>query len=220
MSLRAFAPLIASVALVGTISGAFGQGLAHRCSQAPKTANVHRAVELVIQGRYREAVDLCNKLFGTSQDSSNLYVVRSNALSYLGQNDKAVDDCTNAIGLNQNCLEAYLSRSDCYNLLGQPAKAIADCNKGLELDPTNGSFYCNRGEAEFKLLRYEEAMSDLRRANELIPSLGEAYYFRGLVYQKNGSKMNAAPYCLAKSKQLGYQPGRASLSDGLHVIRP
>ena len=96
-----------------TVSGALGQGSPHRCKQAPVMNNLDRAESLLVQGRYTEAIELCNQISQRSGTSYELLLVRADALSYLGQNEKAIADCSKAIAIDPNEINAYQARSDC-----------------------------------------------------------------------------------------------------------
>lgn len=171
--------LLGLVALVGGVLAGCG-------GPAKDTAkwHIHEGNELVIQGRYDEAIEECTKAIALDPSLVKAYCWRAVAYYQKAQYDSALADYNEAIELDPNLAEAYINRAAVYCAKMQCDLAIADCNKVIEIDSSMRAIaYLYRGYAHARKGQRELAIADRDKAIMIDPSL--AYSAMGLIYKIN-----------------------------------
>jgi len=184
----------------------------------PAKSAYRQALQLLAQGRYRDALAYYDKSIGLDAGYAQAYVDRGGVYLLLHQPDKALGDLSKAISLNPDSAEAYLNRGGAYGELKQYQKAIEDCTRAISLSATNpvaaAGAYANRGESYVEVGQNEKAIDDLTKAIASHPKPAEAYYYRAMAYEKLGKK-DLASKDRAKAKELGYREGTdTSVTEG------
>ena len=171
--------LLGLVALVGGVLAGCG-------GPAKDTAkwHIHEGNELVIQGRYDEAIEECTKAIALDSSLVKAYYWRAIAYYQITEYDLAIADYNEAIELDPNLVEAYVNRAAAYSAQRQYDLAIADCNKVIEIDSgMRGVAYLYRGYVHSKRGQHELAIADRDKAIAIDPNL--AYSAMGLIYYIN-----------------------------------
>ena len=140
------------------------------------------ANRLYEQGKYNEAVKLCNEVIALDPNYDKAYYIRGIAYDDLNDSDRAIADYTKAIALDPNFAVAYYNRGRAYDDLKDYNSAIADYTKAIALDPNYAAAYNNRGSAYLNLKKYTRTLVDYTKAIALNPNYAEAYYNRGIAY--------------------------------------
>ena len=171
--------LLGLVALVGGVLAGCG-------GPAKDTAkwHIHEGNELVIQGRYDEAIEECTKAIALDPSLVKAYFWRAVAYYQKIQYDLAIADCNKVIEIDPNLVEAYVNRAAAYCAQMQYDLAIADCNKVIEIDSGMcGVAYLYRGYVHSRRGQHELAIADRDKAIAIHPNL--AYSAMGLIYYIN-----------------------------------
>ncbi|MBE8950600.1 MAG: tetratricopeptide repeat protein [Quinella sp. 3Q1] len=163
---------------------------------------VEEATRFLDNGKYEDAIKLCNEALELNSDNELAYLRRGNAYYGLKQNERAIQDFNKALEFKQHEF-MYTSRGNAYGNLGQYERAIQDYNKALQLNPNLADAYYNRGNVYARLGNFKQAIADVTKAIELNPNFAMAYHLRGLCYQELGDEEKVQAD-FAKAKQLGY----------------
>ena len=164
---------------------------------------VEEATRFLDNGKYEDAIKLCNEALELNSDNELAYLRRGTAYYYLKQYELAISDYNKAIELNPNFAMAYNNRGFTYGNLGQYERAIQEFNKSIQLNPNNDLAYINRGLAYANLGNFKQAIADVTKAIQLNPNDPMKYQLRGMCYQELGDEAKAQAD-FAKAKQLGY----------------
>ena len=96
-----------------------------------------------------------------------------------------------AIELNPSYATAHHWYSDFLAMLGRADEALAEASRAAELDPLSPIISTTVGERLFFARDYERAAERLRRTLELDPDFIQARLFLGLVYVRQGRRVEA-----------------------------
>ena len=142
-------------------------------------------------GKYKKAIEYCNRAIKLNPDLHTAYLIRGNAYYKLGQLKKAIDDYDKAIEINPGFAEAYVNRANVYDDKGKYDSAIADCTKAIEINSLDAIAYHIRGIAYAHKGEYDLAIRDFGKAIEINLMFDEAYNSRGVTYAKLGEYREA-----------------------------
>lgn len=130
---------------------------------------LEKGVELVVQGKYNEAIHAFNQAIQFDPTDAVAYNNRGAAYGQMGNHKQQIEDCNKAIQLNPRDAVAYNNRGVAYGELGYYEQEIEDCTKAIELNPKLAVAYYHRGIAHQKLGNRKQAEKDKRMAYALNP---------------------------------------------------
>ena len=148
------------------------------------------------QGRFQEAVELCQEGFAElelhlSHDRHRLHrsvLLFNMAQVYtaVGEQDEALRHFSLAMDMDPNYSEYYNDRGNVYLKMGQLAKAEADYRRAIDLSPPYHEVYTNLGQCYRRMGRLEEAIQAYSVALDLEPRQALALGGRGQCHDALG----------------------------------
>ncbi len=127
------------------------------------------------QKKYKEVIDLMNKIIIKEPKYITAHVIRGGAKLITNELQGAVEDYTKIIELDTKNAPAYFYRGNARGKNGDSYGAIDDYTKAIELDPKNAAAYFYRGNARGKNGDSDGAIDDYTKAIELDPKNAPAY---------------------------------------------
>ena len=112
-----------------------------RCSDRAVALHPHaeawnnRANALIHLGRFREAIQDCDRALAADRDLAGAWNNRGNAYARLGEYGRAIDDLTQTIRLRPDLAAAYFNRGNVRLEAGRLAEAVEDYRQALRLQP-------------------------------------------------------------------------------------
>ena len=143
---------------------------------------IEEATRLREQGKYEDAIKLCNEAIELNPNNYLAYLRRGNFYYRQKQYERAIQDFDKAIQLNPNYSIAYNNRGLSYSDLKKYEIAIQDYNKAIQINSNYALAYYNRGTSYVYLKKYDLAIKDYSKAIQINPKYAEAYNNRGAVY--------------------------------------
>ncbi|MFL5243389.1 MAG: protein kinase domain-containing protein [Gemmataceae bacterium] len=146
---------------------------------------------LVLEGNYRQALELLQK--ATQHDPRNFaaWFVRGNCYYELLRDGEAVASFNVCLGLRPSYSWAWLNRGLAHVRLHHHRQACEDFDEALRLDPNMMDGYLNRALAREEMGNFIQALEDLNKALEVGPACSRIYYRLARVYDKKGDKVEA-----------------------------
>ena len=161
---------------------------------------VQQAEKLYQDGRYQEAIAVCNQVLRDNPKNVEAYYRRGMAYYRLQKYDQALADLEKAIGLDPKHSRSYNGRGGVFYSLKRYQEAIQNFDTALSIDPSYGSAYINRALCKRELKDPRGALADLDRALQLDPKNTAALINRGLLKSDAGDAAGAvADYDLVLS---------------------
>jgi tetratricopeptide (TPR) repeat protein len=130
---------------------------------------LEKGVELVVKGKYNEAIHAFNQAIQIDPTDAVAYNNRGAAYGQMGNHTQQIEDCNKALQFNPKDAVAYNNRGVAYGELGNYEQEIEDCTKAIQLNPTLAVAYYHRGIAYQKLGNRKQAEKDKRMAYSLNP---------------------------------------------------
>jgi tetratricopeptide (TPR) repeat protein len=96
---------------------------------------LEKGVELVVQGKYNEAIHAFNQAIQFDPTDAVAYNNRGVAYGELGYYEQEIEDCTKAIELNPKLAVAYYHRGIAHQKLGNRKQAEKDKRMAYALNP-------------------------------------------------------------------------------------
>ncbi|XP_042193369.1 tetratricopeptide repeat protein 16 [Callorhinchus milii] len=134
---------------------------------------VRRIVCLAALGRFKEALQVANKLVMVQKNNPELYILRARIHDHFGNVTLCNSDITAALAMDPTCLGALSLKSrlgeraeeakaQAVNsaLRGQMKEAMQKINKALENNPNEANYYILRGTLYRKLKEFNAAIDD------------------------------------------------------------
>jgi tetratricopeptide (TPR) repeat protein len=146
---------------------------------------------LVLQGNYRQALELLQK--ATQRDPQNFaaWFVRGNCYYELLRDGEAVACFNTCLGLRPSFAWAWLNRGLAHLRLHHHRQACEDFDEALGLDPKLTDAYLNRALAREEIGEFTDALEDLNRALEVGPACSRIHFRLARVHEKVGDKAEA-----------------------------
>lgn len=157
--------------------------LASQLSQSDRNTLLRqRALVLVQQGQYNEAIALFTQLLKQNPHSASDYNNRGLVYFQAGQMDQAIADYNRALEINP-CLDSvYNNRANYYAAQGKLVEAILDYDNAIEINPNNVRAWINQGITFRDLKMYEDAIECFELALCFTQFEGHIYAERGRTY--------------------------------------
>ncbi len=138
-----------------------------------------RGRELIISGRYGEAIESLNMLLRSQSEEYEGYFLRGVAKYNLGDLVGASSDFTLAIDYNPVYTQAFPYRGITFSRLGRYNDALKDFAKAIEMRPAFAGAYYSRAVTSFLNQQFEAAVGDYNTFLELEPKSVDGYVNRG-----------------------------------------
>lgn len=138
-----------------------------------------RGRELIISGRYGEAIESLNMLLRSQSEEYEGYFLRGVAKYNLGDLVGASSDFTLAIEYNPVYTQAFQYRGITFSRLGRYNEALKDFAKAIEMRPAFAGAYYSRAVTSFLNQQFDSAVKDYDTFLELEPKSVDGYVNRG-----------------------------------------
>jgi tetratricopeptide (TPR) repeat protein len=164
-----------------------------RAQQAPRREKddyllAHR---LTLQGNYRQALELLQRVTQADPENYPAWFVRGNCCYELLRNSEAAACFNVCIGLRPQLPWAWLNRGLAQLRLHHPREAVEDFDCVLRLDDRLADAFINRALAREELGQYPQALEDLNRALEIGPASSNIFFRLARVRAKAGDPEGA-----------------------------
>lgn len=165
----------------------------HPAFGGPSQEAVRQGHELMLAGRYPEALVELNRAIRLEPRSDVAYGERAECLYRMGKTREALQDNTRAIQLQPRALY-YSNRGLCHRRLRQRSAALTDFSEAIRRDPAyaaKADLYAYRGTCLAGLHRDTEAVADYSRSLALRPDDPFTWANRGCSYVAMGQPARA-----------------------------
>lgn len=180
---RQFEPMGGRVAV-----GVSGEEIA--VSWMPDDASVsptERAVSLLREGKYHEAVTLLRLLLSAHPDDEVVLYNLGMAESDQGEMDEAIRHLTRATEIIPKDANAYVALGIAQQRVGDTEAAWRSLARAVEVEPRDGHAHRNLGAVLGSVGRGEGAERHLREAVRLLPTDQQALYGLAFLLEQGGS---------------------------------
>ena len=137
---------------------------------------------MVMENRYKEAIETLNTLLRSDSDAYEAYFWRGIAKYHLDDLLGAEQDFTSTLDRNPVYTLAYQFRALTRTRLGDYEAALKDYQEAIDLRPDYPGPYFSRGVTNIMLHRYENAVADFNMYIRFVQKDADAYANRGLAY--------------------------------------
>lgn len=151
-------------------------------AQINKPYFYQRGRDLIIEGKYRDAIESLNMLLRTQKRDYEGFFLRGVAKYNLDDLAGAVADFTNAIQINGGYTSAYQYRAITRSRMGLYAEALADFESALAIRPSMAGLYYSRGVTFFLNQQFSQSIKDFDQYLYLEPRDPSGYINRGTSY--------------------------------------
>lgn len=151
-------------------------------AQLNKPYFFYKGRELIVEGNYREAIEMLNLLLRSETKEYEGYFLRGVAKYNLDDLLGAEADFTSAISVNPVYTMAYQYRAITRSRMGNYNDALKDYQHAVELRPNMSAAYYSRGVTYFLSQQFERAVIDFSRYLRSNPADVNALTNRGTCY--------------------------------------
>ncbi len=151
-------------------------------AQYDKQQFFYRGQQLIIDGRYQQAIENFNRLILLDPQLYEAYFFRGIGKYNLGDYLGAKADFDRALTINPIYTQAYHYRAITYSQLGQYTQALDDLKEAVDLRPGYNGLYFSRGVTYLLSQQFNLAEEDFNRFLRHEPRVPEAYLNRGACY--------------------------------------
>jgi superkiller protein 3 len=141
-----------------------------------------QALEYQRAGRYKEAVELYQRVIRLSPNAEGAYYNMGLAYASLGQLQEALAAFRQTVNIDPKHYQAYWGAGNVYLAAKQYADAASAYEHSVGINPNFADGYVGLGNARFSQRQYREALGEYNRALQLEPNNGFAYRGLGLAY--------------------------------------
>ena len=160
-------------------------------SSSPIPRYLEQARNHLAEGRFLEAVAICQE--GLKQDSTAvpLYNLMANAYAADGRYAPAIEALEQVVRLMPNFAVAHVNLGGIYTKLGQYPEAEKHLQQALALDPKQPAVHRRLGEVYLGTDRYPEAVEQFGQALALYPEDSTLYFYLGQALEGAGRNADA-----------------------------
>lgn len=151
-------------------------------AQLNKPYFYERGRELIIEGKFRQAIESLNILLRNQKDDYEGFFLRGVAKYNLDDLNGARADFGQAILINESYTSAYQYRAITQSRMGLYNEALSDFEKALSIRPTMAGLYYSRGVTYFLNQQFDKAIKDFDQFVRIEPRDPSAYINRGTSY--------------------------------------
>jgi tetratricopeptide (TPR) repeat protein len=145
-------------------------------------SDFQQALEYQRAGRYREAIELYQRVIQLTPNAEGAYYNMGLAYASLGQLREALEAFRQTINIDPKHYQAYWAAGNLYVANRQYEEAATAYERSLSIKPDFADSYIGLGNARYGQRQYREALGDFNRALQLEPDNGFAYRGLGLTY--------------------------------------
>ena len=135
------------------------------------------------EGRFADAVPLCQELVKALPSNPGLRLNLALALYMSGRNAEAIPEFEQVLKVEPNSMPALLSLGAAHLHMNDPAKAIPPLTKVVEIDPKNVNARGMLASALLEVNRAKEAAVQFRKLSTLTPDDPKAWHGLGRSYE-------------------------------------
>ncbi|WP_071135616.1 tetratricopeptide repeat protein [Millionella massiliensis] len=157
-------------------------GVGEASAQLNKPYFFYKGRELILEEKFREAIEMLNLLLRTETKEYEGYFLRGVAKYNLDDLLGAEADFSSAIAVNPVYTMAYQYRAITRSRLGNYSDALKDYQHAVELRPNLSATYYSRGVTYFLSQQFEKAVDDFSRYLRHSPTDVNALTNRGTCY--------------------------------------
>lgn len=158
---------------------------------ARASALVQQGLQLILQGRYEEALEIEEAAIRLSPRDPNAYSYRGSALFQLGRVEEALASYNHMVRLAPNAAVAHYNRANALQRLRQHEEALLSLKRSLKLQPKytdalslTGVVFQAMGNTPAALEHYDAAL-------KINPNAADAHYNKGLALLTAGEFTHA-----------------------------
>lgn len=167
-------------------------GTAVKARQAERTSDlVKQGLQLILQGRYEEALKVEDKAIGLSPRDPNAHSYRGSALFQLGRINEALVSYDKVVRLVPNAAVAHYNRANALQRLGRHQDALLSLQKSLKLQPSYTDALSLTGIVLQAMGNTEAALKSYDAALKINPHAADANYNKGLALLTKGEFQDA-----------------------------
>jgi tetratricopeptide (TPR) repeat protein len=159
--------------------------------QTYANSSVDKAVELLNDGKYNEAIVSYDSLIAEVNNEPSFYYGRGMAYYYTEKYSEAENDFRKAIDLDKQYADGYLGLSMTLIQRGNDSAALVVLNQSLANSGVSDEIYYTRGLIEYMQANYIAAIGDYTTVLANDANNADALYGRAIAYYKNDDYQNA-----------------------------
>ncbi len=160
-------------------------------SQYDKQQFYARGRQLLVEGKYPQAIEMFNILAQIDSLNYDAFFLRGIAKYNLGDFFGAESDFNTTLRKNPIYTPAYHYRAITLSRTGKYDLALKDLEAAVDLRPSYTGLYFSRGVTFFLSQQFEKAISDFNRFLKYEPKVQDAYLNRGAAYLYLGDTTKA-----------------------------
>jgi len=134
-----------------------------------------KARNLLLQGRYEEAVDCYNETVRMDGPQAVTYSYIGECYEKMEHYDQALVHYDRSIALDPNWVDAWIGRGVVKDMQGRHAEAVKDLEIATQLAPDNGDAHFFLANTLGRVARYEEALAIYTKLNAMEPESLDAW---------------------------------------------
>lgn len=158
---------------------------------ARASALVQQGLQLILQGRYEEALEIEEAAIKLSPRDPNAYSYRGSALFQLGRVEEALASYNHVVRLAPNAAVAHYNRANALQRLRQYEEALLSLKRSLKLQPKYTDALSLVGVVMQALGNTPSALEYYNAALSINPNAPDAHYNKGLALLTAGDFSNA-----------------------------
>ena len=163
-----------------------------KAGQADRTSSlVKQGLQLILQGRYEEALEVEDKAIGLSPRDPNAHSYRGSALFQLGRINEALACYDKVVRLVPNAAVAHYNRANALQRLGRHQDALLSLKTSLKLQPSYTDALSLTGIVLQTMGSTEAALQSYDAALKINPQAADAHYNKGLALLTKGEFRDA-----------------------------
>jgi Tfp pilus assembly protein PilF len=158
---------------------------------ARASALVQQGLQLILQGRYEEALAAEEAALGLAPALPDAHSYRGSALLQLGRIDEALASYEKVVRLAPNAAVAHYNRANALNRLRRYDEALQSLKRSLKLQPQYTDALSLAGNVRLALGDIQAALQHYDAALRINPNAADAHYNKGLVLLATAEFSNA-----------------------------
>ena len=163
-----------------------------KAGQADRTSSlVKQGLQLILQGRYEEALAVEDKAIGLSPRDPNAHSYRGSALFQLGRINEALACYDKVVRLVPNAAVAHYNRANALQRLGRHQDALLSLKTSLKLQPSYTDALSLTGIVLQAMGSTDAALQHYDAALKINPHAADAHYNKGFALLAKGDFRDA-----------------------------
>ena len=134
-----------------------------------------KARNLLLQGRYEEAIDCYNETVRIDGPQAVTYSYIGECYEKMERYEQALDHYDRSIALDPNWVDAWIGRGVVKDTQGRHAEAVKDLEMAIQLAPESGDAHFFLANTLGRMARYEEALAIYTKLNAMEPESLDAW---------------------------------------------